>query len=70
MIVPDRCILGFHVTSEKKINFLSLYLYQVKVISNIYLFACLTAVISHTRPPTIFFHFENYVLVDVNQMYP
>ena len=29
-----------------------------------------TAVISHTRPPTIFVHFENYVLVDVNQMYP
>ena len=29
-----------------------------------------TAVISHTRPPTIFTHFKNYVLVDVNQMYP
>ena len=30
----------------------------------------ITAVISHTRPPTIFSHFENCVLVDVNQMYP
>ena len=29
-----------------------------------------TAVISHTHPPTIFSHFKNYVLVDVNQMYP
>ena len=27
-----------------------------------------TAVISHTRPPTIFSHFETYVLVDVNQI--
>ena len=30
----------------------------------------ITVVISHTRPSTIFFHFENYVLVDVNQMHP
>ena len=27
-----RAILGFHVTSEKKIKFFSFYLYQVKVI--------------------------------------
>ena len=30
----------------------------------------ITVVISPTRPSTIFFHFENYVLVDVNQMHP
>ena len=29
-----------------------------------------TEVVSHTCPPTIFSHFENCVLVDVNQMYP
>ena len=29
-----------------------------------------TAVISHMRPPTIYCHFENCILVDVNQMYP
>ena len=29
-----------------------------------------TAVISHTRPPTTFSHFKNYMLVDINQMYP
>ena len=29
-----------------------------------------TVVLSHTRPPTIFSHFENCVLVDVNQTYP
>ena len=30
----------------------------------------ITAVLSHTRPPTIFSHFENCILVDVNQTYP
>ena len=30
----------------------------------------IAAVISHKRPPTIFSYFKNYILVDVNQMYP
>ena len=35
-------IIGFHVTSEKvKLKILSFYLYQVKVILNKYLLACL-----------------------------
>ena len=46
---------------HKKLELLRLRLEQV--------LNFITAVISHTRLPTIFSHFENCVLVDVNQMY-